>query len=152
MGNINGRLVDDEEVIDFILENKKFEVNFAKVRMRRALKDYNEKLSEALEEIKKDLDDIERAEIDNEIENGMCDEWNSKVDEIIDEIEEKYDVDIEHEDWDVTITKTAGGLIIFMYSTVADSEAKNIEFEYELDFNIRFFVDLIEFMISKVIY
>jgi len=151
MGNINGRLVDDKEIVEFILKNIKTEVEYAKRRIRRAVMAYNEELSKALNELKKDLNDIEKTELELEIENGENEEWNDKVGEIQDDIEKRYDVVIDHEDIYLTITKWYAGLIIAYVTTVLDEKAENGEFEYEMDNNTQFIVDLIDFMIWKAI-
>jgi len=151
MGNIDGRLVDDKEIIEFILKNRKVEVEYAKIRIRRAVIAYNKELSKALNELKKGLDDVEKSELELEIENGMNEAWNSKVGEVQDDIEKRYDVVIEHEDIYLTVTKWYAGLMISYATTVLDEKAENGEFEYEMDNNTQFIVDLIDFMIWKAI-
>jgi len=152
MSNINGRLVDDKEIIEFILNNRKSEVEFAKRRIRRAVIAYNKELSKALNELKKDLNDIEKTELELEIENGTSEKWNDKVGKIQDDIEKRYDVIIDHEDIYLTITKWYAGLIISYATTVLDEKAKNVEsFDYDVDDDTKFIVDLIDFMIWKAI-
>ena len=143
--------MDDIEVVEFILKNRESEVGLAKRIIRRAVMAYNKELSKALNELKKDLDDIGKSELELEIENGENEEWNDKVGEIQDDIEKRYDVVIDHEDIYLTITKWYAGLIIAYVTTVLDEKAENGEFEYSIDNNTQFMVDLIKFIVKDEI-
>ena len=138
------------KIIEFIIDSRTEEVEYAKRRMKRALISYNNKLSEALEELEEGLDDLEKDLLYHEIENGENAEWEDKVDEIKMKIEDEYGVEIYHEDDYISITKFKAGLIISLYSDVYDEQAENVEFEYQLDEETEHLISLIEFVAKEL--
>jgi len=143
--------MDDIEVVEFITKNRKYDVDAAERMIKRAFVEYVKGTLDIYKEIAKGLDDIEKAELNKEIENGECSEWENKLTELQLSIEDKYNVSIDHNDINLTISKQYAGLLISYSSTVYDKEGKQGNFEYTLDADTDYMVDLIKFIVKDEI-
>ena len=140
----------DDEIFEWIKENKKHEIGLAKCRIIHAYHNYCKRLHEEWDKYTKGMSKLDKSILIEELQSGFNDNaWIEVCDDVMSEIAKNYDLTIEHEDLEVHINKMTSNFVIDVRESIIDYDKKkmsNLNYEIELDGDAYFMVNLIKYM------
>lgn len=145
------KLNDAEEMLDFFKKNRKIEITYAQLKLKHAFNNYNQRLTKLYNDMTKGMSKTDKLEFNDELENGLNDEWTEKVGDINSEISIQYKVEIDHENTEVIMTKITDNFIIRYNGEEDENQFDYIKgFSYELNDDAEFLINLITAINKKL--
>lgn len=147
MDNKLEQMADEQEMLEFFMEQHKMDLEMTKIKMFHGFHEYCKKLQNAYLIKTRGMSPEEKKEYEMDLESGEGDdEWDSICSTAISEVTTEYHnrFDIEHDDMDVIVTAYTDFFYIRCNATVYDSDKKlsELEFEVELNDKAHFLIDL----------
>ena len=140
----------DEEIFEWICNKKSSEIELAKCRMLHAYHNYCSQVTDAWNKRTKGMSKLDKDILIEEMNLGNGDDqYSDMCSDIEGKIELKYDVDIEHEETSIHVSKFTKNFVISFWESLYNAEDKklsDIEFEVELDGDAYFIVELFKFL------